>query len=72
MEDQDGEWSESSGVSILEHIGLNILPQTKVKASHGGEAGVSGSYCREYLTHGADVLMHAGLLPLLKPRSKYF
>ena len=61
MKDVDGEGAESSWGSIFFRVGHKLSSQVKVDGAHPVLFWVRGPHGRKYLSHGADVLLHASL-----------
>ena len=59
MEYGNREGEDSSGSRIFFRVGRKLLSQAKVDGAHVVESWVRGPYVRKYLSHGADVLLHA-------------
>ena len=59
MKDGDGEGAYSFGRRIFLCVGCKLLSKAKVDGAHTVESWVRGSHGRKYLSHGAEVFLHA-------------
>ena len=50
---------------VFFRVGRKLLSQAKIDGAHGVESCVWGPHGHEYLSHGADVLLHASFVDRL-------
>ena len=60
---EDGDWygEDLRGGRIFVHIGHKFSSHMKVFVYHGVVSGVFDTHCHEYLSHGAELLLHTSL-----------
>ena len=58
VKDFNGYGLDSNEGRILSYIGLKLLYQSKVEASHGVDSWVTGPHSRKDFPQGAEVLLH--------------